>query len=52
MKLAGLVESGAEAKTLIEDGQVSVNAEKETRRGRKLYKGDSFTYKGNTVRVE
>lgn len=52
MKLAGLVESGAEAKIFIEEGMVSVNEEKETRRGRKLYKGDSFTYKGNTVRVE
>ena len=52
MKLAGLVGSGVEAKILIEEGQVSVNDEKETRRGRKLYKGDSFSYKGNKVTVE
>ena len=52
MKLAGLVGSGVEAKILIEEGQVSVNGEKETRRGRKLYKGDSFSYKGNKVTVE
>ena len=52
MKLAGIVVSGVEAKILIEKGQVSVNGETETRRGRKLYKGDSFTYKGNKVTVE
>ena len=52
MKLAGLVGSGVEAKILIEEGQVGVNGEKETRRGRKLYKGDSFSYKGNKVTVE
>lgn len=52
MKLAGIVGSGVEAKILIEEGQVSVNGEKETRRGRKLYKGDSFSYKGNKVNVE
>ncbi|MBO4496835.1 MAG: RNA-binding S4 domain-containing protein [Lachnospiraceae bacterium] len=52
MKLAGIVGSGVEAKILIEEGQVSVNGENETRRGRKLYKGDSFTYKGNKVTVE
>lgn len=52
MKLAGLVGSGVEAKILIEEGQVSVNGEKETRRGRKLYKGESFSYKGNKVTVE
>lgn len=52
MKLAGIVGSGVEAKILIEEGQVSVNGETETRRGRKLYKGDSFTYKGNKVTVE
>ena len=51
-KLAGIVGSGVEAKILIEEGQVSVNGETETRRGRKLYKGDSFTYKGNKVTVE
>ena len=52
MKLAGIVGSGVEAKILIEKGQVSVNGETETRRGRKLYKGDSYTYKGNKVTVE
>ncbi len=52
MKLAGLVESGVEAKYEIEEGRVTVNGQSENRRGRKLYKGDSFTYKGKTVTVE
>ena len=39
LKAAGLVESGVEAKEVIQDGQVSVNGEIDTRRGRKLYGG-------------
>ncbi len=52
MKLAGLADSGVEAKLLIEEGRVKVNGEKELRRGRKLYKGDSFSFDGTTVRVD
>ena len=52
MKLAGLVETGVEAKYEIEEGKVKVNGEPENRRGRNLYKGDTFSYKGNTVTVE
>ena len=52
MKLAGLVETGVEAKYEIEEGKVKVNGEPENRRGRKLYKGDTFSYKGSTVTVE
>ena len=40
MKAAGIVSSGIDAKMLIQDGQVTVNGEVETRRGRKLYDGD------------
>jgi ribosome-associated protein len=40
LKLAGLVETGGEAKQLIQTGQVMVNGAIETRRGRKLYHGD------------
>lgn len=52
MKLAGLVDVGSDAKFLIEDGQVKVNGEVDNRRGRKLYKGDSFTYKDKTIVVK
>ena len=52
MKKAGLVGSGLDAKILIQDGQVKVNGEVDTRRGKKLYPGDTFEYDGNTVKVE
>jgi len=51
MKLAGLVDTGVDAKFAIEDGNVKVNGETELRRGRKLYNGDMFTFKGNEVSV-
>ncbi|MBT0995847.1 RNA-binding S4 domain-containing protein [Cellulomonas sp. DKR-3] len=40
LKLAGLAESGADARALVEDGAVTVNDEPETRRGRQLVRGD------------
>jgi ribosome-associated protein len=43
LKLADLVENGAEARELIAEGEVSVNGEIETRRGRQLAKGDTVT---------
>lgn len=51
MKAAGIVSSGIDAKMLIQDGQVTVNGEVETRRGRKLYEGDVFEFEGDEVRV-
>ena len=52
MKLAGLVDSGVEAKEIIQNGEVSVNGEVETRRGKKLYPGDIFSYNGEDVAVQ
>ena len=46
LKAAGLVESGVEAKEVILDGLVKVNGETDTRRGRKLYDGDTVTFEG------
>ena len=40
LKASNLVGSGGEAKVLIQGGEVRVNGEVETRRGRKLKKGD------------
>ena len=51
MKAAGIVSSGIDAKMLIQDGQVTVKGEVETRRGRKLYDGDVFEFEGDEVRV-
>lgn len=46
MKFANVVESGAFAKDVITDGLVKVNGEVETRRGKKLYDGDTFSFDG------
>jgi ribosome-associated protein len=51
LKLANLVESGAEAKPVIADGAVLVNGEVETRRGRQLVKGDVVTLGPQSARV-
>jgi len=51
LKLAGLVSSGIEAKVLIADGEVSVNGETETRRGRKLRDGDTVLFRGEKFTV-
>lgn len=51
LKLANLVETGAEAKPLIAEGHVTVNGEVETRRGRQLVKGDVVELGGQAARV-
>ena len=51
MKLAGLSETGVDAKFSIEDGKVKVNGETELRRGKKLYNGDVFSFNGQEVTV-
>lgn len=51
MKLAGLVDSGVDAKIVIQNGEVKVNGETETQRGKKLHVGDVFEYQGNKVQV-
>ena len=52
LKAANLVEDGDEAKFAIQDGEVKVNQETETRRGRKLYDGDVISYNGEEIRIE
>ncbi len=51
LKAANLVESGVEAKVVIQDGEVTVNGEVETRRGRKLYDGDIVVFSGETIKI-
>lgn len=50
LKLAGLVRSGGEAKTLIQAGMVKVNGRTEERRGRQLRDGDWVTMPDGTSR--
>ena len=52
MKLAGLVDSGLEAKEVIQAGKVLWNGEVDTRRGKKLVPGDTFSYQGKEITVE
>ena len=51
LKLADLIDNGAEAKPLMIQGLVSVNGDTETRRGRQLVKGDVVTPVNASVRV-
>ena len=52
LKAAGLVESGVEAKEVIQDGLVKVNGEVDTRRGKKLYDGDIVSFDGTDIKIE
>ena len=52
LKAAGLVDSGVEAKEAVQDGLVKVNGETDTRRGRKLYDGDSVEFDGQEIKIE
>lgn len=52
LKAANLVGSGVEAKIVIQDGQVLVNGQVETQRGKKLYGGEVVTFNGQTVQIE
>jgi ribosome-associated protein len=51
LKLAGLVDTGGDAKMLVGTGTVMVNGEVETRRGRKLWPGDTVESHDFAVRV-
>lgn len=51
LQVAGLIDSGSDAKAVIADGLVSVNGEVELRRGRQLHPGDAVTLSGNTAQV-
>lgn len=51
LKLAGMVEDGAEAKELLADGEVLVNGEVESRRGKQLTEGDEIELGGEVVTI-
>ena len=51
LKLANLVEDGADARVVIEAGLVQVNGDPETRRGRQLHHGDVVEFSGEAVKV-
>ena len=51
MKYANIVYSGGEAKSLIQEGEVTVNGEVCTMRGKKLYPGDKFGFNGDMYMI-
>ena len=51
LKLAGLADTGADARVLLDLGEVEVNGEPEARRGRQLRSGDVVTCGEESVRV-
>lgn len=52
LKLANVAQGGGEAKMLIQSGDVNVNGETETRRGKKLRPGDLVEICGNVFIVD
>ena len=52
LKAAGLVENGGEAKEAVQAGEVKINGEVETRRGRKCVPGDVIEFNGESVLIQ
>jgi ribosome-associated protein len=51
LKWCGAVSLGSEAKIFIQDGLVKVNSEVETRRGKKLAKGDTIEFNEEIYKI-
>jgi len=51
LKLAGFVSTGGHAKMCIQNGEVTVNGEVCTMRGKKLREGDTACYDGQNLKV-
>ena len=52
LKAAGLVESGVDAKFVVQDGLVKVNGQVEYQRGKKLVAGDIVEFDGEKIKIE
>ncbi|MBR2044128.1 MAG: RNA-binding S4 domain-containing protein [Clostridia bacterium] len=52
MKLSDAVVTGGHAKIVIQNGEVKVNGEVCTMRGKKMREGDFFTFEGLKVTVK
>ncbi len=52
LKLAGFVSTGGHAKMVIQNGEVKVNGETCTARGKKLYSGDTAEFDGLGLIIE
>lgn len=49
LKMADFIQSGGEAKFAVKELKISVNNQKENRRGRKLYPGDVIVIEGKKI---
>lgn len=52
LKLEGIAQTGGHAKLLIQDGEVRVDGEVETRRGRRLHGGEVVEIDGQQIVVD
>jgi ribosome-associated protein len=51
LKILNLVESGGQANMMISEGEVQLNGELETRKRKKLFKGDVIEFMGERVEI-
>jgi len=52
LKAAGFVDSGVEAKAVIQNGKVRVNGAVEMQRGKKLIGGEIIEFANQTLKIE
>jgi ribosome-associated protein len=52
LKLAGVVDTGGELKSLLGSERILVNGEPDARRGRQLHRGDTVVVRGQELRVQ
>ena len=52
LKWVGAADTGGQAKVMVQEGQIQVNGEPETRRGRKLRQGDKVQFNQQSWTVE
>lgn len=51
LKAQGIAQTGGHAKIMIKEGEVKVDSEVETRRGRKLYGGEVVEAAGVVIKI-
>ena len=52
LKIAGIIDTGGQAKYFLSENVVLVNGEEDNRRGRKLYHGDQIQVLGQTFLID
>ena len=52
LKIAGIIDTGGQAKFFLSENTVLVNGEEDNRRGRKLYRGDEIQVLGKSFLID